>query len=244
MCTILLGNLTIADLENDLGIKFNEEDRRYLESTRQEDVSKKLANDAWHFFDIPRRLVLGSPKAHRKFKDLLKKYEPAGSVQIEIILDKDSEPKSFYQMTTESGYPRFLFSVSKYLPIDAYNSYSYYQLVKENKKTLVYRRIRSKKFESEVLEIDAFILHETLVPAEDDFGYDEIKISKDVFDLTNDDEVVLAGYEPYSKTDVRYLTRWNGERHLDKIHKDPSSKFFKIIEEHKLRIRELRKRNK
>lgn len=244
MCNILIGNLTIEDLEKDLGIKFNEEDRQYLNSTRQEDVSKKLASDAWHFFDIPRRLVLGSPKAHRKFKDLLKKYEPTGSVQIEIMLDKDSEPKSFYQMTTESGYPRFLFSVSKYLPIDSYNSYSYYQLVKENRKSLVYRRVRSKRFESEVLELDAFILHETLVPAEDDFGYDEVKISKEVFDLTNNDEVVLAGHEPYSATDVRYLTRWNGERHLDKIHKDSSDKFFKIIEDHKLRMRELRKRNK
>lgn len=244
MCVILIGNLTIADLEKDLGIKFNEEDRQYLESTRQEDVSKKLASDAWHFFDIPRRLVLGSPKAHRKFKDLLKKYEPSRIVEIEIILDKDSEPKSFYQMTTESGYPRFLFSVSKYLPIDAYNSYSYYQLVKENRKTLVYREVRSKRFESEMLELDAFILHETLVPAEDDFRYDEIKISKEVFDLTNENEVVLAGYETWSKDEVRYVSRWNGERHRDVHQKDPSSKFFKIIEDHKRRMRELRKRNK
>ena len=64
MCVILIGNLTIADLEKDLGIKFNDADRQYLESTRQEDVSKKLAHDAWHFFDIPRRLVLGSPKIY------------------------------------------------------------------------------------------------------------------------------------------------------------------------------------
>lgn len=42
MCVILIGNLTIADLEKDLGIKFNDEDRQYLTSTRQEDVSKSL----------------------------------------------------------------------------------------------------------------------------------------------------------------------------------------------------------
>lgn len=244
MCVILIGNLTIADLEKDLGIKFNEEDRRYLNSTRQEDVSKNLANDAWHFFDIPRRLVLGSPKAHRKFKDLLKKYEPTGSVEIEIMLDKDSEPKSFYQMTTESGYPRFLFSVSKYLPINDYNDYGYYQLVKENKKTLVYREVKSKKFESDVLELDTFILQETLVPAEDNFYYDEVKISKEVFDLTDDDEIVLASYAPYSKDRVRYMTIWRGERHLDKIRNDSDEKFFKIIEDYKRRMRELRKRNK
>lgn len=46
MIGIRLGNLTVEDLERHLEIKFSDEDREYLNSTRQENVSQKLSAEA------------------------------------------------------------------------------------------------------------------------------------------------------------------------------------------------------
>lgn len=246
MIGIRLGNLTVEDLERDLGIKFSDEDREYLKSTRQENVSKKLSAEAWHYFDLPRTLSFGSVRFAMKIVKLIKSYHPQKSMTYDYQIDEETEtPKSFYNLETESGYPRFLFSVSKYLPIDAFNHYAYFQLIKENRKSLTYRMIGFKMFEKEMLDFDQFLLHDTIVPDEDNFLYQEIRISKEVFENPPKDNIVYAGYRSHGsyidKETMIYFKPWKGEIYQNSIDKDDEQSFIKKMNIYKQYMKDLRK---
>lgn len=243
MMGIRLGNLRVEDIEDQLKIKFTKEERDYLNSTRQEDVSIELDTKCWHFFDLPRVLVFGSRKSHARFKEILSNHEISGSIQTEFLMTKEDDPASHYQLTTESGYPRFLFATKKYKPIDSFNDYSYYQLVKENKKTLVYKQAGVKRFEKEVLGMTEFILNDILVPDEDDCRYCNIKLDKSVIESPMNDNVVYAGKVfQYSDDDVMILKIWNGELHRNYTKREPISKFTNAVEKYRLHLKNLKKR--
>lgn len=246
MIGIRLGNLTVEDLERDLEIKFSDEDIEYLKSTRQENVSKKLSAEAWHYFDLPRTLSFGSVRFAMKIVRLIKSYHPQKSMTYDYQIDEETEtPKSFYNLETESGYPRFLFSVSKYLPIDAFNHYAYFQLIKENRKSLTYRMIGFKMFEKEMLDFDQFLLHDTIVPDEDNFLYQEIRISKEVFENPPKDNIVYAGYRSHGsyidKETMIYFKPWKGEIYQNSIDKDDEQSFIKKMNIYKQYMKDLRK---
>lgn len=246
MIGIRLGNLTVEDLERDLEIKFSDEDIEYLKSTRQENVSKKLSAEAWHYFDLPRTLSFGSVRFAMKIVKLIKSYHPQKSMTYDYQIDEETEtPKSFYNLETESGYPRFLFSVSKYLPIDAFNHYAYFQLIKENRKSLTYRMIGFKMFEKEMLDFDQFLLHDTIVPDEDNFLYQEIRISKEVFENPPKDNIVYAGYRSHGsyidKETMIYFKPWKGEIYQNSIDKDDEQSFIKKMNIYKQYMKDLRK---
>lgn len=249
MIGIRLGNLTVEDLERDLEIKFSDEDREYLKSTRQENVSKKLSAEAWHYFDLPRTLSFGSVRFAMKIVKLIKSYHPQKSMTYDYQIDEETEtPKSFYNLETESGYPRFLFSVSKYLPIDAFNHYAYFQLIKENRKSLTYRMIGFKMFEKEMLDFDQFLLHDTIVPDEDNFLYQEIRISKEVFENLPKDSIVYAGYRSHGsyidKETMIYFKSWKGEIYQNSIDKDNEQSFIKKMNNYKQYMKDLRKQKR
>lgn len=242
MIAVRIGNLRVEDIEDQLKIKFTEEEREYLNSTRQENVSKELDAKCWHFYDLPRVLVFGSRRSHSKFKEILANHEISGSIQTEFLMCKEDEPASHYQLTTESGYPRFLFAVEKYQPLDSYNTYSYYQLVKENKKTLVYQNVGFKRFEKEVLDMKEFVLNEILTPNEDDFRYNTIKIDKSVIESPMNNGVVYAGRKfQYLDDNLTILKIWDGEIHRDYTRKEPISKFMNAIKEYKAHIKNLKR---
>lgn len=246
MIGIRLGNLTVEDLERDLEIKFSDEDREYLKSTRQENVSKRLSAEAWHYFDLPRTLSFGSVRFAMKIVKLIKSYHPQKSMTYDYQIDEETEtPKSFYNLETESCYPRFLFSVSKYLPIDAFNHYAYFQLIKENRKSLTYRMIGFKMFEKEMLDFDQFLLHDTIVPDEDNFLYQEIRISKEVFENPPKDNIVYAGYRSHGsyidKETMIYFKPWKGEIYQNSIDKDDEQSFIKKMNIYKQYMKDLRK---
>lgn len=249
MIGIRLGNLTVEDLERDLEIKFSDEDREYLKSTRQENVSKRLSAEAWHYFDLPRTLSFGSVRFAMKIVKLIKSYHPQKSMTYDYQIDEETEtPKSFYNLETESGYPRFLFSVSKYLPIDAFNHYAYFQLIKENRKSLTYRMIGFKMFEKEMLDFDQFLLHDTIVPDEDNFLYQEIRISKEVFENPPKDNIVYAGYRSHGsyidKETMIYFKPWHGEIYRNSIDKDDEQSFIKKMNNYKQYMKDLRKQKR
>lgn len=243
MVGIRIGNLRVEDIEDQLKIKFTKEERDYLNLTRQEDVSIDLDAKCWHFFDLPRVLVFGSRRSHSKFKEILSNHEISGSIQTEFLMCKEDEPASHYQLTTESGYPRFLFAVEKYQPFDSYNTYSYYQLVKENKKTLVYQQITFKRFEKEVLGMEEFVLNDILTPDEDNLQYNTIRLDKSVIESPMNNEVVYAGRKSqYLDDNLTVLKIWNGELHRDYTKREPISKFTNAIEKYRLHLRNLKKR--
>ena len=242
MVGIRIGNLRVEDIEDQLKIKFTKEERDYLSLTRQEDVSIDLDAKCWHFFDLPRVLVFGSRKSHSKFKEILSNHEISGSIQTEFLMTKEDDPASYYQLTSASGYPRFLFAVEKYQPFDSYNTYSYYQLVKENKKTLVYQQITFKRFEKEVLGMEEFVLNEILTPDEDNLQYNTIRLDKSVIESPMNNEVVYAGRKSqYLDETLTVLKIWNGEIHRDYTRKEPISKFTNAIKEYKSHVKNLKR---
>jgi hypothetical protein len=55
---ILLGNLTINDIEKRSGVIFPEELKSYMQTRQQPDASN-VKDGKWHCFDIPFNLVCG-----------------------------------------------------------------------------------------------------------------------------------------------------------------------------------------
>lgn len=76
-----LGNVSVNEIEVALGIKFTDEHRQLLESTRQQQVSEtnnpnyKIPKDTWHAFELPMLQVhCGSKKFAQVITDILKSY--------------------------------------------------------------------------------------------------------------------------------------------------------------------------
>ena len=66
---IMLGNLSVKDIETRLGITLSAEDVAVLQEKRQENVSVPLASGKWHCFDIPFMFM-----AALMFADIFGKY--------------------------------------------------------------------------------------------------------------------------------------------------------------------------
>lgn len=71
--SIFLGNLTVEQIEQRLGIEFSETERNELKSTRQENASN-IPADKWHCFDIPFMMVCGSYEFAERLKEILTPY--------------------------------------------------------------------------------------------------------------------------------------------------------------------------
>lgn len=54
----MLGNLSVSQIENRLGIEFPEEIRKFMTETHQLSASN-IENGKWHCFDIPFNIVCG-----------------------------------------------------------------------------------------------------------------------------------------------------------------------------------------
>jgi len=70
---LLLGNLTVQQLEKRLGIVLINDEREFLTSTRQPGASN-IEKDKWHCFDIPFNMVCGSRDFATKVYEVLKPY--------------------------------------------------------------------------------------------------------------------------------------------------------------------------
>lgn len=55
---IMLGNLSVSQIENRLGIEFPEEIREFMKQTHQSSATN-IEEGKWHCFDIPFTLVCG-----------------------------------------------------------------------------------------------------------------------------------------------------------------------------------------
>ena len=84
--SIRLGNLTLNELTERLGIELTEEHKGFLEASRVDQVSKsgvknyKIAPDTWHAFDLPRtQIYAGSKKTANEIINILKQYMVDGA---------------------------------------------------------------------------------------------------------------------------------------------------------------------
>jgi len=55
---IMLGNLSVSQIEKRLGIEFPEETREFMRQTHEPSASN-ISKGKWHCFDIPFNLVCG-----------------------------------------------------------------------------------------------------------------------------------------------------------------------------------------
>jgi len=68
---ILLGNLTIEQMEARTGVTFSEELKNFLKETYQANATN-IAPNKWHCFDIPFTLVCGDMQIAQKIYNYLK----------------------------------------------------------------------------------------------------------------------------------------------------------------------------
>ena len=75
-CNIMLGNLSIEDLERRLGVELPGEFKERMNKSRQEIAeSSALKENEWHLFDIPLMMVCGSMELAQYVNDTLKPLE-------------------------------------------------------------------------------------------------------------------------------------------------------------------------
>ena len=71
---ILLGNLTLKQIEERTGISVSDEDRAELNGMRQE-KAENIALGKWHCFDLPFMLVCGDKPTAEKVVKILSAYD-------------------------------------------------------------------------------------------------------------------------------------------------------------------------
>lgn len=189
MATIIqLGNLTIADIEKELGIIFDKDDKLYLEKTHQNNISQKLQPENWHFYDMPHRIDFGSYKAFDTFKKLLDKYDIDKQIQLGF-LNEDVKLENLFDMIDEkSGLPRYLVRTT-YKATSKFIDRSLLVLTKVNKKTAIYSIIAynglERLYEDKLGYEGISILSDPYVPKDNMETYSERKFKVD--DLVNRD---------------------------------------------------------
>lgn len=68
---MMLGNLTIEQIEERIGINFTEEIRNFMKENHQEEANN-IKNGKWHCFDLPFNLVCGDVETATKIYNSVK----------------------------------------------------------------------------------------------------------------------------------------------------------------------------
>ena len=71
---IMLGNLTLKQIEDRTGIELSAEDRAELSGMRQE-KAENIASGKWHCFDLPFMIVCGDKPTAEKMLKILSAYD-------------------------------------------------------------------------------------------------------------------------------------------------------------------------
>lgn len=85
---IMLGNLSVSQIENRLGIEFPDEIREFMNQTHQPNANN-IGKGKWHCFDIPFNLVCGDIEIATKIFNSIK--------------EKSSECKENFIISVGSG---------------------------------------------------------------------------------------------------------------------------------------------
>jgi len=82
---IMLGNLTIEQIENRAGVVFSDELKQLLNKTYQAEATN-IKEGKWHCFDIPFTLVCGGVLLAQEIYDHLKKDSDKFKQPLQIAL--------------------------------------------------------------------------------------------------------------------------------------------------------------
>lgn len=84
---IMLGNLSVNQIEKRTGINFTESERELLNNMRQE-KAEDIASDKWHCFDMPFTLLCGSYDTAKKVFDIMSPYSKEMTQQLTIAINE------------------------------------------------------------------------------------------------------------------------------------------------------------
>lgn len=82
----MLGNLSVRQIEERLGIEFPEDIREFMNKTQQA-KAENIAVGRWHCFDIPFNLVCGDRETATKIYNSLKDYSGECNETLQISID-------------------------------------------------------------------------------------------------------------------------------------------------------------
>ena len=81
--SIMLGNLTVKQIEERLNLTLKDEHREELNRTWQQSA-QGIADGKWHWFDIPFQMVCGDKKTAEKWRDIFMTYDLSNTPQFGI----------------------------------------------------------------------------------------------------------------------------------------------------------------
>lgn len=84
---VMLGNLSVQDMENRLGVQFPEEVREFMQGVQQQ-KAENIAVGKWHCFYIPFILVCGDMETAQRIHDGIKHLSSEMKQQIRIGVDQ------------------------------------------------------------------------------------------------------------------------------------------------------------
>ena len=242
---VKFGNLGIDAIERDLGIKFTEDDRKLLQETRQEQVmnGKEVVGmpaRSWHFFDIPRQIDLGSYGFFLEIREMLSRYKLKGKLAVHFVFSEEEKPENLYQLKTKEGFPIFLYGTrTEILAGSTFTHPCFCEIYKENKKTIVYKEVKTLRFFEEVKGLDMYVPDEFLVPKEGGYSGHEVKLSKDELVNANNKNTILFN----SMLGIYRVKPWNGEKlkYIDsKYWELKYSELEKELKDYKKHLKELK----
>lgn len=102
---IYLGNQTVSDLERRTGYVFSSEDRKWLESHRQDEADIKFDSGKFHIFDLPFEIHAAESISDYLLK-LLMKYEEVtpskAQLQFATVKESDKEKEKLLKKEKEN----------------------------------------------------------------------------------------------------------------------------------------------
>lgn len=84
---IMIGDMSVDDIEKRLGIEFPEEIREFMRKTHQENASK-IKIGKWHCFDIPFSIVCGDKETATKIYNSVKDRSEECKAQLQFSLQE------------------------------------------------------------------------------------------------------------------------------------------------------------
>ncbi len=83
---IMLGNLSLKQMEDRLGVKIPEPFRTEFDKKHQ-DKAENIQIGEWHCFDIPFNLVCGDMETAQSFYDVMKEFASDVKEQLQISIN-------------------------------------------------------------------------------------------------------------------------------------------------------------
>lgn len=83
MIVMMLGNLSISQIERRLGIELTEENREFLNKTHQEEANR-IISGKWHCFDIPFFFACGGSAFAKEIIDIFSPYSNKVKIPMQI----------------------------------------------------------------------------------------------------------------------------------------------------------------